>query len=74
MPISSDQPKPLTEEEAVSALLALGWKLGYVHGHGDAEPASDDTHVTADLEKENVLIPPSALLTTPVQIEEYFGW
>ena len=66
----------MNEEEYIQKLLDLGWKWGYVFGHGNDEPAGGfidgEQYVIADVEKSSVLIPPKYLFGKPIKYEDYF--
>lgn len=64
------------ETELIKQLIAMGWRYGYVYGHGDSEPAgaeiNGESFIIADLEKSSVLIPPKELFKEPVPYKEWF--
>ena len=64
----------MNEEELLKELEKLGYKWGYVYGHGTDEPAGDKGFVLADLEKTRVLIKPEDLFKEPIEYDKYFGW
>jgi hypothetical protein len=68
--------KEITKEEKdlISKLEKLGWKYGYLGGHGRAEPVSsrDGKFVIGDIEKSNIIIPPNCLYENPVPYDEYY--
>lgn len=56
-------------DEAIKALLALGWRYAYLGGHGDSEYVWDDVDgkylAVGDIEKCSVLVPPACLFNKP---------
>jgi hypothetical protein len=64
------------EKELIEQLEKLGWRLGYLGGHGDTEAVhkqvEGETLVIGDIEKSRVLIPPEAVWEDPIKYSNYY--
>lgn len=64
----------ISTEDLIKELEKRGFKWGYVYGHGNDEPASNNGFVIADVEKKKVLIKPEDQFAEPEEINKYFGY
>ena len=70
-------PKALSrEDELIEELKKLGWHYAYLCGHGDTEAISEvidgESYVVGDIEKSQILVPPSCIWEEKVKSNNYY--